>query len=53
MLLFEFPQALEINTCPRTIVCNNCELINVSGDILNAGENVKTKMIMVLHGCFS
>ena len=40
MLLSEFPQALEISPCPGIIVCITCELINVSGDTLNADENV-------------
>ena len=26
---------------PRTIICNTCEKMNVSGDILNAGGNVE------------
>ena len=38
-LLSEFPQALDINTCPRKIVCNTCELMNFSGDMLNADRN--------------
>ena len=41
MLLYEFTQALDINPRTRTIVCNTYELINVSGDILNANENVE------------
>ena len=39
MLLSEFPQALYINLCPRTIFYNTCELIHISGDILNNDEN--------------
>ena len=27
-------------SCPRTIICNNCEQMNVSGDVLNDGVNV-------------
>ena len=38
-----FLQALEINNYSRTIISNTCELINVSGDILNAGGNVADK----------
>ena len=41
MLLYDFPQSLDINPCPRTIVCNTCELIHMSGDIFNADENVR------------
>ena len=41
MFLSKFPRALEINPCPRTVICNTYELINVSGDILNAGGNVE------------
>ena len=41
MLIFEFPQTLDINPCPRKIVCNTCKLINVSGDIFNTDENVE------------
>ena len=36
MLLSGFTQALDMNTCPRTIMCNNCEVIHMSGDILKA-----------------
>ena len=41
MLISEFPQALDIDPCPRTIFCNTCELMNFSGDILNADKNVE------------
>ena len=41
MLLSELPQALDINPCPRAIVCNYCEVIHMSVDILNAGGNVE------------
>ena len=41
MILYEFSQAERIITCPRENICNNCEEMNVSGDILNAGGNVK------------
>ena len=40
MILTEFPQALVINPFPSTIVCNNFEVIHMSGGILNANENV-------------
>ena len=50
ILLSEFPQAIDINPCPRKIICNNCELINVSGDILNADENVEDKYGYVFTG---
>ena len=43
MLLSEFSQALDINPCPRTVFCNNCEVIHMWGNILNAGENVEDK----------
>ena len=35
----EFPQASDINNCPRTTIYNYCEEINVSGDTLYAGGN--------------
>ena len=41
MLLSGFTQALDMNTCPRTIMCNHCEVIHMSGDIFNADENVE------------
>ena len=41
MFLFDFPQALEINPCPSTNICNTCKEINVAGDILNVGGNVE------------
>ena len=43
MLLSEFPQVLDINTYPRKVVCNTCEVIHTSGDILNSDENVEDK----------
>ena len=43
MLHSEFPQALDINSCPSTIVCNIFIVMNVSGDILNDDENVEDK----------
>ena len=41
IFLSKFPRALEINPCTRTVICNTYELINVSGDVLNAGGNVE------------
>ena len=41
MLISEFLQTLDINPCPSKIVCNTCEVIHMSGDILNAYENVE------------
>ena len=52
MLISEFPQALEINPCPRTIVCNTCELIHMSGGILNSDENVVEKYEYGFTGSF-
>ena len=40
MLLSEFSQAENKIPCPRTIICNNCEKMNLLGDILNAVDNV-------------
>ena len=40
MLLSEFSQAGKIIPCPRTIICNNCEQMNLLGDIFNTGDNV-------------
>ena len=41
MILSEFSQAEIIIQCPRKIICNNCEQMNVSVDILNAGRNAE------------
>ena len=30
-----------MNHCPRTVVCNTCELIDVSVGIFNFGENIE------------
>ena len=38
MLLYEFNDAVKMNSCPRTTICNNCEQSNMSGDILNTEE---------------
>ena len=51
-LPFEFPQELDINTCPRTIVYNTCGVINVSGDTLNADENFEDKYEYGFRGSF-
>ena len=40
ILLSEFIHAVRIFPCPRTTICNKCEHINRSGDILNACDNV-------------
>ena len=40
MFFSGIPQALEIKPCLRRTICNTCEKINMSGDILNANENV-------------
>ena len=48
-----FLQELDINPSPRTIVCNNCKIINVSGDILNAGGNVEDEDDYGFTGYFS
>ena len=39
MLLSEFNDAVKINSCPNTRICNKCEQSNMSCDILNAGDN--------------
>ena len=43
MLPSEFPQAFDRNTCPRKMFFYNCEVLHMSGDILNADENVEYK----------
>ena len=43
MLFSGFSQESDINPCPRTIVCNTCEVIHVSGDILNSDANFEDK----------
>ena len=40
ILLSEFIHAVKIIACPRTTIFNTYEQINISGDILNAGDNV-------------
>ena len=39
MLLSEFNHALKISPCPRTTICNKCAQSNMTGDILNTGDN--------------
>ena len=36
-----FPQANVINPSPKTTICNFCEQIDVSGDILDSSEIVE------------
>ena len=43
MLLSKSPKELDINPCPRTILCNSCDVIHMSGGIFNADENVEDK----------
>ena len=45
MLLSKFNHAVDIIPCPRTKICNKCEQINTSGDILNAGDNANNEEI--------
>ena len=40
MLISEFSQTESIIPRPRKIICNNCEQMNLLGDILNADYNV-------------
>ena len=39
MLLSEFNHTVKIISCPRAKRYNKCEQSNMSGDILNAGDN--------------
>ena len=41
MLLYGFLQSFDINPCPMKYFYNTCELIKVSGNILNTDENVE------------
>ena len=52
MVLSEFSQVKRIIPCPRTIICNNCEEMNVLGDILNTGDNVKDQEDYGFTGSF-
>ena len=38
MFLSKFPQALDLNPCPRTILCYTCEVIHMLGGIFIAGK---------------
>ena len=40
MFLSEFPQGKKVIPCPRKIIFNTCEKMNVSDNILIAGGNV-------------
>ena len=40
MIISEFSQAEKIIPCPRTIICNSFEQINLLSDIFNPGDNV-------------
>ena len=53
ILISELTQAIDINPCHRTIVFNTCEIINMSGDILNADENAEGKDDYGFTGSFS
>ena len=53
MLLYEFIHAIKIFPCPRTTICNKCEQINTSADILNAGDNVDDEEILGFQYYFS
>ena len=52
MLLSEFSQAEKIIPCPRTIICNNYEQMNLLGDIFNAGDNVDNQEDYGFKGLF-
>ena len=41
MLLSEFSKVEKIIPCSRTIICINCEQMDLLGDVLNAGDNVE------------
>ena len=52
MLLSEFSQARKIFPCIKTTICNNCEKINLLGDILNYGGNVDNQKDYGFTGSF-
>ena len=52
ILLSEFSKAEIIIPCPRTIIFNNCEQNNLSGDIFNANDNVYDKEYYGFTGSF-
>ena len=41
MFLSKFPQTNNVVPSSRTVICDTCEQINVSGDIVNTWGNVK------------
>ena len=43
---------LVIISCPSTIICNNCEQMNLLGDILNAGDNFDDQWDYGFRGSF-
>ena len=43
ILLSEFLHAIDINPSPKKNICNICEVIHMSDDILNYDENVEDK----------
>ena len=45
-------QAGKIIPCPRTIICNNCEQINVLGEILSASYNDEDQEYYGVTGSF-
>ena len=45
MLLSEFNHAVKISPCPRTTICNKCAQSNMTGDILNTGDNANDEEI--------
>ena len=51
MLLSEFSQ-YENKSSPRTIICNDCEQMNMLSDILNAGENIEDQEDYGFTGSF-
>ena len=52
MFLSGFTQEKLIIICPRTIICNTFEQINVSGNILNSGGNVVDREYYGFTGSF-
>ena len=52
MLLSEFLQANKVIPCPRTIICNDCEQMNLLGDTLNSGDNVEDQEDYGFTGSF-
>ena len=52
MLLSEFSLAEKIISCPRTIICNNCEQNSLLGDIFDAGDNIDDQEDYGFRGSF-